>query len=336
MKFIPIFFLTVCCSLSALEKIELVSIYPCDTTALSEHATIIKTDLSDYKGLEKKRTLWTRLLKKCGVRPINTISLNEGISKLVFFNIDVHYRRQFDLIKLPKEKLVLFMWEPPNALRKMYGKKVKECFSKIYTWDDSLVDNQTYFKFYYPSLLPMLKDLPSFEEKKLCTLVSSNARSKHPNALYDERKKAIEFFEKIGEEGFEFYGRGWDPKEHPSYRGAVKEKLEIIKNYRFSICYENSKDIEGYVTEKIFDCFAAGNVPVYWGASNIESYIPKECFIDRRAFNSLEGLYIFLKNMSKEDYETYLVNIKTYLESDQAKLFSPEHFKEIFAKAIRD
>lgn len=323
--------------------IEVVSVYPGGAESLkadlAKHdfkGTIVASDLSHYEGLKKDRSLGYRLLKKCGIRLNKKVPLKEGISKIVFFNIDVHYRRDFDLKMLPKEKMVLFMWEPPIALRKMYSDSVKQCFSKIYTWDDSLVDNQTYFKFYYPSLQPMRENIPSFEEKKLCTLVSGNAPAKRLNCLYDERKKAIEFFEKVGEKGFEFYGRNWDPQKHPSYRGSVRDKIDTIQNYRFSICYENTCNIEGYITEKIFDCFAAGNVPIYWGASNVEKYIPKGCFIDRRTFNTLEELYAFIKNMPKEEYETYISNIKNFLASDQAKLFSTEKYKEIFEEAIRD
>ena len=50
---------------------------------------------------------------------------------------------------------------------------------------------------------------------------------------------------------------------------------------------------ETIVSEKIFDCFAAGNVPIYWGASNVTDYIPEDCFIDMRSFSSFEELYQF-------------------------------------------
>ena len=40
-----------------------------------------------------------------------------------------------------------------------------------------------------------------------------------------------------------------------------------------------------------FDAFVAGNIPIYWGADDIEDYIPKNCFIDRRNFSNHEKLY---------------------------------------------
>ncbi|KAB7887432.1 hypothetical protein GBG19_10625 [Poseidonibacter ostreae] len=70
------------------------------------------------------------------------------------------------------------------------------------------------------------------------------------------------------------------------------------------MCYENARDIPGYITEKIFDSFFAGCVPVYLGADNITEHIPKECFIDKREFDTYEKLYKYLKNMSDEEYVT--------------------------------
>ncbi len=44
------------------------------------------------------------------------------------------------------------------------------------------------------------------------------------------------------------------------------------------------KNKPGYITEKIWDSFKARSIPIYWGASNIEEYIPINTFIDFRKF----------------------------------------------------
>lgn len=337
MKILIFFFLMVSSFVFADKRIEFIDINNGDVEVLTQilqkknfDGKVVKSDLSHY-GLKKDRSRWGKLLRKF-YSP--KVKVEEDVVKIVFNNINVHYRRDLDLSRLPKEKMVLFMWEPSTILRKMYSSRVKTWFSRIYTWDDDLVDNKIFFKFYYPVLHPMIPNVPSFEEKKLCTLVSSNNLGKYPNELYKERRNAIDFFEKVGEKGFEFYGRGWDKTEHPSYLGPITDKINTIKNYRFSICYENSKDIKGYVTEKIFDCFAAGTIPIYWGASNIEIYVPKDCFIDRRDFKNLDELHAFLKDMRQQEYEGYLQRIRNYLESDQAKLFSQENFENIFYESI--
>lgn len=293
---------------------------------------VVVVNAKDYEeALLKKNGKW---LEKLHLGFLNQVKLPKEVDKIIFFNLTSKVARRYDLSRLPKEKLVLFMWEPKTVLRRMYQPKIQNRFSHIYTWDDSLIDGKTHFKFHYPVLCPMLAEIPSFEEKKLCTLVASNLNSNYENELYSQRKVAIGFFEKIGEAGFEFYGRKWDPSEYKSYRGPIADKLGTIKNYRFSICYENTHGTQGYVTEKIFDCFAAGNVPVYWGASNIEEYIPKDCFIDRRSFATMEELYAFLKGMKKEEYDGYIARIKVFLNSDAAQRFALAELEEVFYQAV--
>jgi hypothetical protein len=118
------------------------------------------------------------------------------------------------------------------------------------------------------------------------------------------------------------------------YKGIASPKIPILRNYKFNICYENIRDIPGYITEKIFDCFFAGCVPVYWGANNVTDHIPKDCFIDKRDFHGYEELYDYLKNMSDKDYLKYLINIEAFLKSDKAYPFSSECFSKTISEAL--
>lgn len=43
-------------------------------------------------------------------------------------------------------------------------------------------------------------------------------------------------------------------------------KMEFLKSYKFNICPENTNN-EGYITEKLFESFSAGCIPIYWGAN---------------------------------------------------------------------
>jgi alpha(1,3/1,4) fucosyltransferase len=299
-------------------------------------ARVTPCDLSSYGVGLRKHGFFEKYLHKWSLDFWRSIAVSPEVEKIVFFNLINRHRRDFKLSYLPKDKLVLFLWEPPLILPNMYKERNLRRFSKIYTWDDDLVDGITYFKFYYPVLQPMLSELPRFEDKKLCTFVGTCMKSSKKESLYEERKKAIAYFEQIGEEGFEFYGRKWEPCAYKSYRGPIADKIQTIKNYRFSICYENSSTRNGYITEKIFDCFAAGCVPIYWGAPNVETYIPKGCFIDRRDFATMDELYVFLKDMTKQEYEGYIERIRAYLNSEQAQLFSLAHFEEIFFEAVQE
>lgn len=259
--------------------------------------------------------------------------ISEGTKYWMFWNLGPMLKG-CDLSKAPKEKLVLVMWEPPSVQEELYDPKRQALFGKIFTWDDDLVDNERYFKFHYPALNPRIEEIPPFQEKKLCVMIARRLTSRHPNELYSERKRVIKFFEQKPDGEFDLYGYRWKAGKYKNYKGSVDNKLDTLKKYKFSICYENTGNMKGYITEKIFDCFAAGVVPVYLGASNITSYIPESCFIDRRQFRDNEQLYQFLKSMTKEQYQKYLDSAEKFLKSDRAQIFTNEYFVENFLKHL--
>jgi hypothetical protein len=260
-----------------------------------------------------------------------TLKNLKDVHKIIIFDLEGFNKKE--LSKYHESKLVLFLFEPPTTVPKNFKKKNHKYFSKIFTWDDSLIDGKKYFKFYYPELQVLKKDIKPFSEKKLITMIARNKTSKNINELYSRRIETIRFFEKALPEDFDFYGEGWDQAGFVTYKGRTGSK-EILKNYRFVFCYENTQKIQGYITEKIFDSFSFGCVPVYLGAENIGKYIPKNCFIDLREFQNYSELLKFLKNISEEEYEKYLKAIKSFIKSSEAENFSPSHFIKVFDQAI--
>ncbi|HSV43878.1 MAG TPA: glycosyltransferase family 10, partial [Candidatus Bathyarchaeia archaeon] len=229
-----------------------------------------------------------------------------------------------------------------------------EDYDKIFTWDDNLVDGKRYIKFNY-SLGPFpAGEKFRWEEKKLCTMVCSNKFKAHPQELYTERLNAIRWFEQFHPDEFDFYGSGWDRKRfkgilrpfnrcppvgrlmadaHPCYRGRAK-RLDILSRYKFAFSYENIRGARGYITEKIIACFLAGCIPIYWGAPNIDQYIPEPLFIDRGRFASYEQLYDFLKKMPAQEHQSRLEAIDQFLKSDRFYPFTPEGVVETLIRHI--
>lgn len=228
-------------------------------------------------------------------------------------------------------------------------------FKKIFTWNDKYVDNKKYFKINFSHKIPDKVEFNIKNKKKLCTMIVANKFKSHPLELYTERVKAIRWFEENHPEDFDLYGIGWDKyyfkgmlvrlnrfdalrkilkPRYPSYKGPIESKKEVYKKYKFAICYENARDIPGYITEKIFDCFFSGCVPVYWSAPNIADHIPASTFIDRRKFGTYEELYSYLKNMSDREYMGYLDAIKNFIKSDKIYPFSTEYFAEALSSEI--
>lgn len=229
-------------------------------------------------------------------------------------------------------------------------------FDKVFTWKDDIVDGKKIIKLNYFHVFKKDYDFDVKSKTKLACLFANRKRSSHKLELYSERIKAIQWFENNHPDELDLYGASWEKfydrnfidkivqrlkYKHPvparpysGYKGFVPDKLSLLKNYKFSICYENIRDIPGYITEKLFDCFFAGCVPVYWGANNVTDHVPADCFIDKKEFSDYEKLYRHLKTMTDREYQGYLDAIKRFLLSDRVYPFTPECFSKTIASEL--
>lgn len=273
--------------------------------------------------------------KNISISTIDTEPL-ESYDAIVFMEFPVLENKYFrQLINNKFENLYLMILETEVIKPSNWKKENHKYFKKIFTWHDGLVDNKKYIKFYLPNKIPIDLDFNVNKKNKFCTMIIGNKISYHPLELYTERMKAVQWFEEHHPGDFDLYGTGWDKRYYfPSYKGSVKSKNEVLQKYKFSICYENSRDIPGYITEKIFDCFFAGCVPVYLGASNITEQIPTDTFIDKRKFESYEEVYNYLKNMPDKEYIDYLDAIKEFIKSEKIYPFSAEYFAHTILDVI--
>jgi alpha(1,3/1,4) fucosyltransferase len=244
----------------------------------------------------------------------------------------------------------LVIFESPIIKPDNWNTKNHYFFKKIFTWNDKYVDNQKYFKINLPSEFGKSININNKIdiEQKMCVVISGNKRVENSLELYSKRQETIRWFERNHLEDFDLYGYGWDKyvyfnryvnsflnkfkipvilsHRYPSYKGAVKVKKSVLEMYKFSICYENARDISGYVTEKIFDCFSAGCVPIYWGAEDITQHVPGNCFIDRRDFDNHESLYEYISEINDCEYKLFLENINLFLKSDMSDKFRSSFF----------
>ncbi|MBI3508059.1 MAG: hypothetical protein HY069_00235, partial [Chlamydiia bacterium] len=250
------------------------------------------------------------------------VSINDGSPELL-----QHLRRY-------AHKSLLLVMEPPIVLSQLHDRKLKYYFAKILTLFDAPIDQVKYFKLHFPQpRLEMLPERVEFSNKKFAAMINANKDFEGAGSLYAERKNVIACFSEVPE-GFDLYGPGWEGLS--AWRGTVVSKWVTLKDYKFCFCYENLTDQTGYITEKIFDAFVAGCVPIYLGADNVTDYIPKNCFIDRRDFPSLAELYHFLQQMDAAAYDLYVARIQEFLHSEKAQVFSSEHFVQTLLKAIQE
>lgn len=256
-----------------------------------------------------------------------------------------------------RKPLFLWAWESGIINTRNSNKELHNKFRIVFTHDDSFLENSKYIKvayaFHFPNSVKK-----KYHNKKLCCVIAGNKASSHPLELYSHRLAAIKWFEQHHIEDFDLYGQGWNkiipPKTiidriknkvnwpitsgenfRPSYKGPVLNKVKIYERYRFSICYENARDLPGYVSEKIFDCFFSGCVPIYWGAPNIGAFIPNDCYLDRREFSSMETLYERIRKMSEDEYMARQEAIEAFVLEGQHSIFGAKRFATTVIDTIR-
>jgi hypothetical protein len=268
-----------------------------------------------------------------------------------------YYRR---LRRMPGKKLYLFLLENPANRPDNYWRWNHRAFDKVFTWSPDWIDQKKYFKLYLPVKIPEAFRINLAEKTKFCVTVVSQKYSGHPQELYSERVRGIRWFEREHPNEFDLYGSGWDrfyfrgkfsrlnlvlprlyakfpalgrSQRFPSHRGTVPVKNKVMREYKFAMAYENAS-FPGYVTEKIFDAFFAGCVPIYLGAPDVTDYIPAETFIDRRNFRTYDELYRFMMSIPEKDYLGYVRAIEEFVNGGKIKLFGPENLAQMVLKHI--
>lgn len=234
-------------------------------------------------------------------------------------------------------------------------------FDRVFTWNRNLLNLPNVTQIFLPNKIS-LNEFVEFNERPLFScLINSNKTFPFQleTDLYLERIKVIRWYEKNSPEDFNLYGMGWDKpiraytakskffrrlerlrtqllgyKPFPSFRGEVKSKADVLSKAKFAYCYENVSELPDYITEKIFDCFFSGCVPIYWGSETIKDHIPSECFINRRDFMDTNEVHSYLKSITHEEYSKYQKNIKLYLLSPEAKKFDITNFSEAIVQNI--
>lgn len=193
--------------------------------------------------------------------------------------------------------------------------------------------NKRAFKWHKSSL----KDPHYFFRQFVANFYNSWTRMTDPwmkVELYSLRLEAICHFAQYSD--FDLFGNGWDliSKDSPAklsslvssaYRGLMTSKKTDLSNYKFCICFENTI-FPGYLTEKIFDCFFAGVIPIYFGDPLVTSRIPSETFIDFRNFKSFNELDDYCRSINYNEATEYIMAAQNFLSSELFKPFTADYF----------
>ena len=286
---------------------------------------------------------------------LNTPDLNQG--REIAFELHLE-GRPLTPRQIPRYLIAL---ENPNINKLNASSEYCQNFDLAFAWDVRL--------FHLHNVVPILiphplvqEDFPGFEQRDIFScLINANKAFKavNPTDLYLERIKTIRWYERNATDKFELYGLGWEKSTpafnligrvkrsfsrintrlfgrapFPSYRGELADKAVVLRRAKYSYCYENSRDLSNYITEKIFDSLVNGCVPIYWGADNVFDHIPEGCFIDRRKFRNTAEVQRHLLAINSDEFVLYQHNILNFLQSDAAQKFSAHTFVQLIVDRV--
>jgi hypothetical protein len=117
-------------------------------------------------------------------------------------------------------------------------------------------------------------------ERKFCNFIYSNPSA---DPIRDQFYYLLSKYKKVDSAGKHLNNTLLPVITH----GWSEDKLKFMKDYKFSIAFENSS-LPGYTTEKIVDAFLSGTIPIYWGDPTVSNDFNPAAFINCHSFKNFE------------------------------------------------
>lgn len=129
-------------------------------------------------------------------------------------------------------------------------------------------------------------------KRKFCNFVYSNSVNADPfrTLFFEELSK----YKKIDSGGRLMNNIG----------GPVKDKLQFIHDYKFTLAFENSA-VNGYTTEKIMEPMTVGSIPIYYGNPLIEKDFNIKSFVHVKSKREIKKIIEYIIQLDQND-EAYI------------------------------
>ena len=124
------------------------------------------------------------------------------------------------------------------------------------------------------------------KKKKFCAWVVSNGSGEARNLFFDKLSQY-----KTVDSGGSFRN---------NVGGPVEDKLKFLADYKFSICFENSKT-QGYISEKLSDAFEAGTIPIYYGDDTVLELLNNKSYIHVKDESEFDEKIELIKKIDQND-----------------------------------
>lgn len=202
---------------------------------------------------------------------------NLNLDKIIVTDSFIHHR--------VNNKLKIAWLVEPESIYPYSYQFIRHNFKNydyVVTYAKSLLDTIPNSIFYpFGTTFINEKDYKIYDKNKNISMIASDKTLCNGHVFRHEIRKFVQ--NKV-----DVYGRGIN---------TINDKLEGLKNYRYSIAMENSKH-DYYFTEKIIDCFLTGTIPIYWGCPGIGKFFNLDGLI---TFNSQQELSEYLQ-IADENY----------------------------------
>ena len=129
-------------------------------------------------------------------------------------------------------------------------------------------------------------------------------------------------------EQVDVFGGAW-PKDLPSWHGRCGDKIAVSSRYRYALVMENQRQ-PGYITEKLLDAFAAGAVPIYWGAPDVSLLPGADAIVPFIEEDFPVGQVIADDASYRPRRKALLANRKALFD-----IFSPQRYIEVLTRACQ-
>ena len=187
--------------------------------------------------------------------------------------------------------------------------KTEPCTVSLSQFDE--IDKNVYFPLWalfvnwfhetQPRLLPSnptfhcnISDLLNpgdIKKSKFCAFINNNP--------IEDRLKIFELLSKY--KPVDSYG-GLHNNVGGALRGSEEAKINVIKDYKFTIAFENSYH-PGYNTEKIIQPLSVNTIPLYKGGERVKEFFNMNKIIYANDFSTLEKMAEYIIELDKNEDE---------------------------------
>ena len=238
--------------------------------------------------------------------------MNKPILKLNFTDFWSGFNKENNFITdiLSKDYNIIITEKPDFLIHSVYTKEylkyncIRICFTGENTRPDynksdfhigfDYTDDKRYLR--WPLAIIMVP--PQYLIKNIDIEKTFKEKTKFANFIVSNEAESdrIDFFKKLNK--YKKVDSGG--KVLNNIGGRVENKLEFIKNCKFTIAFENGS-YSGYTTEKLTEPMMQNSIPIYYGNPDVVKDFNPKSFINVHDFKDFEEAIEYVKKVDNDD-----------------------------------